>query len=297
MAKQNRNGLIVVHKPRGMTSFDVVRRVRKLANMRKVGHTGTLDPEATGVLPVALGRCTKLSKFLALDEKRYRFIMRLGEATETGDTEGDVVRRAPFEYLERSDVERILDRFVGDIEQVPPVYSAIKVDGKRAHERARAGEEVELEARTVRIDELTIVDWRPPDIELEVRCGPGTYVRSLARDLAEGVESVAHAKVIHRLRVGPFTIDDAVAMSALTGDNFWSHVLAPLEMMRSLPKYGVDDEEKHRLRHGHPIDASGGWELDEAVALHDVDHRLVAVAECRRRDGDTAQLWPRRVMI
>ena len=297
MAKQDQNGLVVVHKPRGMTSFDVVRRVRKLARMKKVGHTGTLDPEATGVLPVALGRCTKLSKFLVLDEKRYQFTMRLGEARDTGDLEGEVVRTAPWDHLRRRDMEAELPQFVGDVDQVPPAYSAIKVDGKRAYELARAGEEVKLEARKVRIEELVIRDWRLPEVDLEVRCGPGTYIRSLARDLGEALGSAAHTTMIHRLQVGPFAIDDAVHLEELTPENFWDHVLSPLEMMRSLPKFKVDEGEKKRVRNGQPIKACGPWQEGEAVALYDAAEQLVAVAQCRQRDADGAQLWPRRVML
>ena len=287
---------MVVHKPRGLTSFDIVRRVRRFADMRKVGHTGTLDPEATGVLPVALGRCTRLSKFLTLDDKRYQFTMRLGEATETGDTEGEVVRTEAWEHLRREDIEDVLSNFVGEIEQVPPVYSAIKIDGKRAHELARAGEEVELEARTVRVDELKIIDWRPQEIDLDVRCGPGTYVRSLASDIAAAVDTVAHTTMIHRLRVGPFTIEDAVRLEELEED-FWDQALPPLEMMRTLPKLGVDDEGRDRLRHGQPVEAPGQWDVGDAVAIHDDRQMLVAVAEFRSRYGQEAKLWPKRVMI
>lgn len=291
-----RDGLLVVDKPMGLTSFDIIRKVRKVADMRKVGHTGTLDPDATGVLAVALGRCTKLSRFLVFDEKRYVFTMRLGEATDTDDASGEVIRKAAWDGVNREDFEAKLPQFIGNVEQVPPIFSAIKVDGKRAYALARAGDKVELESRQVRIDDVRITRWALPEIDLEVACGPGTYIRSLARDLGEAVGSAAHTTMIRRLSVGPFSIEQAVDLEMLTVSNFWSHALSPLEMVQSLPRYEVDEEMGKRIHHGQPIEVAGPWEAGTSIAAHDCNERLVAVMECRSRQAGQAQLWPKRVM-
>ena len=287
----------MVDKPQGMTSFDVVRQVRKLANMRKVGHTGTLDPDATGVLPVALGRCTKLSKFLVLDEKKYSFTMHLGVATDSADATGEVVHRADCKGIERSHVEDILPQFEGSIQQVPPVYSAIKVNGERAYALARSGEDVKLDARTVEVRELILTEWNPPRVDFVVRCGPGTYVRSLARDIGVALGSVAHADKIRRLAVGPFTIEQSVRFDELSKENFWTHVSSPLDMVQSLARVCIGDEERKRIQHGQHIVIEGEWEVDEPIAAHDGSDNLVAVMECTKREGGQVHLWPRRVMI
>ncbi len=293
-----KQGLAVVDKPAGMSSFDVIRKIRQLADMRKVGHAGTLDPEATGVLVVVLGRCTKLLPYSDLDRKVYDFTIRLGEATETHDVEGEVVERRAFDHIERGDVEEALATFIGEIEQVPPVYSAIKVDGDRAHELARAGEEVELEARPIQINDLELLDWSPPRVQLRVDCGSGTYVRSLARDLSIELDTVGHTTAIRRRRVGPMTLDDAVPLEELDGDNFWSMVESPLRMVDHLQCYAVEERKRKRLRNGNPIWVSGRFEQEEFVAGHDEEQRLLAVLECTQtRDDDTAELWPRRVMV
>lgn len=293
----SKDGLLVVDKAAGMTSFDVVRKVRKLAGTRKVGHTGTLDPDATGVLAIALGRCTKLSRFLTFDEKRYAFSMRFGFSTDTDDDSGEVLREASWEHIEESDLEKILAGFQGEIEQVPPIYSAIKVDGKRAHAMARAGEDFELDARKVMIYDLKVTDWSPPLASLEVRCGSGTYVRSLARDIGRALGSEAHTTAIRRTSVGPFSLADAVTLEELSTENFWSRVLSPLQMVQSLPRVEVDDEAQQKIVYGQPVEGEGDWEVGESVAAHDGKGNLVAILERKEREEDAARLWPRRVMI
>ncbi len=297
MDDSHKHGCIIIDKPRGITSFDVVREVRKLGKTRKVGHTGTLDPEATGVLALALGRCTKLSKYLTLDEKVYAFEAKFGEATETGDVEGEVIREASIEGVTETSLEANLDAFRGAIEQVPPKFSAIKVDGTRAYELARAGEEFELDARTVQVDEFELLSWEAPVATFRVRCGPGTYIRSLVRDLGEALGSAAHALSIRRLRVGPFGIEEAVRLEELSVDSFWDRIVSPLEMVKSLGTLEVRDEELEDIRHGRPLYRQGTWTKGEPVALHEPGGRLVAVAECTSDEGEKLQIWPRRVMI
>lgn len=294
---ETQEGLLLVDKPLDLTSFDVVRKVRKLAQTRKVGHAGTLDPKATGLLAVAVGRCTKLIRYMDAEPKGYDFTVRLGEATESCDTESEVVETKPYEQVERADMEEALDEFTGRIEQVPPVYSAVKVDGKRAHELARAGEDVELEPRPVDIHSLEITGWLPPNVDFRVECGAGTYVRSLARDISEAVGTVGHTTMIRRSRIGAFSIDEAMPLSVLDRDNFWSHVLSPLEMLRNLPRIKADESQHEDIGHGRPLEVEGTWSEGQMVAAHDEQQRLLAVMECTDERGEHRQLWPRRVMV
>lgn len=214
MSKAVTPGLVVVDKPGGMTSHDVVSRVRRLAGTRKVGHAGTLDPMATGVLVLGVDRATRLLGHLMLTEKAYDATIRLGEATTTDDAEGEVVATADVaavaELTEES-VRAALEAFVGDIEQVPTAVSAIKVDGKRAYARVRDGEQVELKARPVTIHDLTVHEVVLPDVHISVRCSSGTYIRAIARDAGQALGVGGHLTALRRTAVGAF--DLAVARS------------------------------------------------------------------------------------
>ena len=185
------DGMLLIDKPVGRTSFDVVKVVRRVADIRKVGHTGTLDPLASGLLIILLGRCTKLARYLDLDHKTYEFELELGKQTETGDRESEVFRRCDWAHVDREALEDALADFLGDIEQVPPSHSAVKVDGERAYKLARRGEEPDLEARPVHVEELELLEFDPPEARLRVACASGTYVRSLARDIGTSLDSCA----------------------------------------------------------------------------------------------------------
>lgn len=287
-------GLLIIDKPAGLSSFDVVRRVRRIGKTRKVGHTGTLDPDATGLLAICLGRCTKLAKFIVLDDKWYRFTLRFGAATTTDDSSGEVIREAKFEGITRAGLEAILPEYIGCIEQVPPVYSALRINGKRAYEMARAGEEVKMKARQIRVDDIQVIDFSLPEATLEVRCGPGTYVRSLARDFGERLGSAAHTTAIRRLAVGPFSLDQAVSLDELQEDNFVDHLLSPLEMVKSLKLYELGPEEVEKFKLGQPLSLSAG-EVGTFGAAH-YEQELIAIVEVRQKE-DQLFLWPRRVMI
>ena len=197
------HGWINLDKPLDMTSTQAVSAVRRIFDAKKAGHAGTLDPLASGVLPIALGEATKTVPFAQEAGKIYRFTIRWGEETTTLDAEGEVVRESDVRPA-REAIEAALDGFTGEIEQVPPAYSAIKVEGERAYDLARAGERVELKARTVTIDSLKLLDCPEPDLAvLEMGCGKGAYVRALARDLAHQLGTVAHVAALRRVRVGP----------------------------------------------------------------------------------------------
>lgn len=249
------SGLVIVDKPSGWTSHDVVGRIRRLAGTRKVGHAGTLDPMATGVLVLGVNRATRLLGHLMLTQKEYAATVRLGVATTTDDAEGESVREADASHLGRSDVEDALGSFRGTIEQVPSTVSAIKVDGKRAYARARAGESVELTARTVTIDRLDVIDARAAsghlDVDIEVVCSSGTYIRALARDLGELLDVGGHLTVLRRARVGPFGLDAARTLDAL-GDDF--SVLDIGDAARTaFPVVTLDAERATMVRHGRPL--------------------------------------------
>ena len=199
-----RSGLVVVDKPGGLTSHDVVARVRRLAGTRKVGHAGTLDPMATGVLVLGVNRATRLLGHLALTDKRYDATVRLGTTTTTDDAEGEVVETKPTSGIVDDDVRRVITTFVGEIDQVPSAVSAIKVDGKRAYARVRAGEEVDLPARRVTVHEIEVTSLDLPSVEISVHCSSGTYIRAIARDLGAALGVGGHLTSLRRTAVGSF---------------------------------------------------------------------------------------------
>lgn len=206
------HGLLLIDKPQGITSFDVVRQVRRLFGTRKVGHAGTLDPLATGVMAVALGEGTKLLQFLLAEDKTYRATLRLGITTSTLDAEGEELehRSLPLQLLD--DLQRILPCFRGQIAQIPPMYSALKRDGVPLYKLARAGKTVERQPRAVRIDRLDLVDFQPPQLTIEVACSKGTYIRTLGADIGEALGCGAHLAALRRLSIGRFSIDQCLPL-------------------------------------------------------------------------------------
>jgi tRNA pseudouridine55 synthase len=216
------SGLVVVDKATGMTSHDVVAKVRRIAGTRKVGHAGTLDPMATGVLLLGVNRATRLLGHLMLTEKAYDATVRLGAATNTDDAEGELGEQRSTELLSEDDVRSAAGGFVGDIEQVPSAVSAIKIDGERAYKRVRAGEDVVIPARPVTIHELLVTDVRRDgpwlDVDVSVRCSSGTYIRAIARDLGEELGTGGHLTALRRTAVGPFALDDARTLDQLADD-------------------------------------------------------------------------------
>ena len=258
------SGVLVVDKPQGITSHGVVARVRRLAGTRKVGHAGTLDPMATGVLVVGVGRATRLLGQLTLHDKRYLATVRLGQETSTEDSEGEVTASHGAPHLTERDVRTAAAAFLGDIDQVPSAVSAIKVDGVRSYKRVRAGEDVALPARRVTISRLDIASVTPAvasdatpvvDVELDVECSSGTYIRALARDLGDALGVGGHLTALRRTRVGPFTLDGAHLGPdldvATIPDDAW---LTPAEAAtRCFPSLVVDTAEAADVAHGRPL--------------------------------------------
>ena len=209
------SGILNVDKPPGMTSHDVVDAIRRLAGQRKVGHAGTLDPMATGVLLVCLGKATRVAEYLMQGRKQYRATVVLGVATDTYDAEGQITSSGGRTDFALAEVEAALARFTGSIEQVPPMYSAIKQDGQPLYQLARQGRTVERSARPVQIDRIDLLTWTPPALSIEVTCSPGTYVRSLAHDLGQHLGSGAHLSSLVRLASGRFSLEDATSLDRL----------------------------------------------------------------------------------
>ncbi len=209
------DGIVLLDKPAGLSSNQALQRVRRLFNARKGGHTGTLDPFATGLLPLCFGEASKTTAFLLDARKTYRAVARFGAATSTGDPEGEVVAEGPVPNQDAAAMDALLNRFTGDIEQVPPMYSAIKIDGKPLYELARQGITVPRKPRSVTIHRLDLRDWSPPDLTFEVECSKGTYIRTLGEDLASSLGTVAHLVKLRRLGVGPFNGERMVTLEAL----------------------------------------------------------------------------------
>jgi tRNA pseudouridine55 synthase len=274
------DGLVVVDKPAGWTSHDVVARLRRIYGLRRVGHAGTLDPDATGVLLVGLGRATRLLRFLTETGKVYRGEVAFGVATDTLDAAGTETTRQPMPALTAADLAAALPRFLGAITQVPPMVSAIKVEGRRLHEMARQGEVVERAPRTVRIDRIEVEDFTPgefPRARLLVECGSGTYIRSLAADLGEALGGCAHLAWLRRLRVGPFPVEEARTVEEIAESP--AKVVLPLvEAVRHLPRVDVDGETARGVAHGavFPVTALGGDE-EGPFAIVGPDGRLLAL--------------------
>ncbi|CAM3624590.1 tRNA pseudouridine(55) synthase TruB [Nocardioides zeicaulis] len=261
------SGLVVVDKSAGMTSHDVVARVRRLAGTRKVGHAGTLDPMATGVLVLGVERATRLLGHLMLTEKAYDATIRLGVSTTTDDAEGDVTATAPTDGVDPDDVRAGLARFVGDIEQVPTAVSAIKVDGKRAYARVRDGEQVELAARPVTIHELVVHEVALPEVRISLRCSSGTYVRAVARDLGAALGVGGHLTALRRTAVGPFDLALARTLDDL-GDDYAQVPIADAARA-SFPSVDLDEEQAAHVRVGRGLDPALAGKGPHAVFAPD----------------------------
>jgi len=286
------SGVVVVDKPSGPTSFDVVRRVKGLFKTKRCGHTGTLDPTATGVLPICIGDATKVATFVSEGEKEYDAQVRFGAVTDTQDAAGRVLETRELGDLTEERVRAELSSFVGLVEQTPPMYSARKVDGKRLYELARAGEEVEREARQIHIDEARLTFFRPPDAGIFVRCSKGTYLRTLAHDLGQRLGCGAHLRELKRVRVGPFALEDSVGLDTLMaaakdGRPALERYLLPVSRaLDELAELQLDVAISRRVAHGHapgPSDLSRlrapPFPRGRKVRLVDPESRVLAVAE------------------
>lgn len=236
------DGILNIDKPLGLTSHDVVGRVRRVAGQKRVGHTGTLDPLATGVLVVCLGRATRLVEYVMGQPKTYEAAVRLGQSTATYDAEGPVTTERPLPpALTAAQLDAALAPFRGNILQLPPMYSAIKKNGQPLYKLARQGQEIEREPRPVTIYALTVAAWEPPTLTLRIQCSAGTYIRSLAHDLGEVLGCGGHLTALRRTAVGPFTAAQAIPLEALTPENMGQWLLPPATAVAHLPTVALDE--------------------------------------------------------
>ncbi len=294
--KSNVSGLFNIDKPRGITSHDVVARVRRIVGQRKVGHAGTLDPLATGVLLVCLGQATRLIEYLVTGQKKYRATIRFGQTTNTDDAEGAIIHQTDTSHLTLTAIEAVLPRFVGDIQQTPPIFSAIKQGGQPVYKRARAGEVVDLPPRPIRIDSLAWQAWQPPDLTLDVTCSPGTYIRSLARDVGVAVGTGAHLVDLVRTASGRFNVAEAVSLAEIEAD--WAVHRQPMEAaVTHLPYLKLTDADITHLQNGrkirlNPADTPVN-QADEPLCGYTAKGQLLAILQ---QDDADKHLWkPKKV--
>ena len=284
------HGFLSVDKPFGITSHDVVARVRRISKIRRIGHAGTLDPAATGVLVLALGPTTRLIEYVQDDtRKTYRAVVRLGTATDTDDAAGTIVAHADIPPFDDQSMRSLLAQFVGTIEQVPPAYSALHVDGKRAYELARQGTAPELPARPVTVYAITLVMTTTDTITLDVVCGKGTYIRSLARDIGRALGTVAHLQSLVRTAVGAFTLEQSIALDALTAELLPTMLLPNRIALADWPTVILDTAGEARVRNGLRIPAN--YPIGTRIALVGDDGELLATAVQR----DTTTVAPTKV--
>lgn len=275
------DGLLLLDKPAGRTSHDVVDEVRKAAGQREVGHAGTLDPAATGLLVILLGRALRVAEFLEGHDKEYEATFRFGVTTDTDDADGKVLSERPAS-LSREALEAAAATFVGEIEQRPPVYSAVRVGGERLHKKARRGEKVEPPLRKVRIDELRLLGLEGADARFLIRCGKGTYVRSIARDLGEALGCGAHVAKLRRTASGPFRVEDAAPLVA---------PLDPLPMdagLMSMSEARLSTGDARRFEQGQAVDLR----LPGPLARVYCGPRFLGIGECSE-----GKLKPRKVIV
>lgn len=264
-------GFLNIDKPLRATSHDVVASLRRGLKLKKVGHAGTLDPLATGVLVICLGGATRLSEYVMQSTKRYRARVHLGVTTDTYDAEGQIQQVRDAAHITRDAVQSSLNSFLGNIQQIPPMYSAIKQSGRKLYDLARSGETIERQPRAVRIDSLEILEWSLPEFVLDVTCSAGTYIRSLAYDLGEALGVGAHLSGLIRLASGSFTVDHAVALDTLLSDENWQHhIIPPRIALSNWPAITLSAEDIRNIRKGHSVSIenipSGGLAFAYSVA-------------------------------
>ena len=278
------DGILNIDKPYGITSMEVVRRIKRASGLRRVGHGGTLDPIATGVIAVCIGQATRVMEYLVGGTKDYRAVIELGVTTDTYDATGRVTGEEDPSSVALDDIERALDRFKGVVHQVPPMYSALKRQGKRLYELARAGIEVEREPRRVEVFSIKLLEWSPPLVTLEVSCGRGFYMRSLANDLGAALGCGAHLKSLVRLRSGPLKISEAMSLSEAEQrfeDGAWRQELyAPDVVLQDLRAAIVGGRLQDTIRHGRAIPAgliNPVSQADERCRVYGADGRFLAI--------------------
>ncbi len=290
------SGVLVVDKPIGLTSHDVVQIIRRGTGIRRAGHTGTLDPRASGVLVILIGPAVRLSEYVSASDKRYQATVRLGSSTDTYDLEGIITDSASIDEITEEQFTAELGNFIGEIEQTPPPYSAVKVQGRKAYDMAREGEEFELAPRVINVYTLEVLEWAPPEVVIDVYCSSGTYVRSLANDMGKALGTGAHLVGLRRTKSGRFTLRDAVPLrrlqEAFDAGNWYRFLIPAAEALADWPMLELDADQVELIRHGHRIPA----EPEHKGLARGVSQQgdLVALMEV---DEETREWQPRKVFF
>jgi len=284
-------GILNIDKPSGITSHDVINRVRRLAQMRRVGHAGTLDPLATGVLLVCLGRATRLVEYLTGQPKTYESVIRMGQTTDTYDAEGAITAERPITFTE-ADLAQAITRFQGEIEQVPPMYSAVKQAGQPLYKLARQGKEVERPSRRVTIYKLEVLNWQPPFLSLRIVCSKGTYIRSLAHDLGEMLGCGGHIAALRRAAVGDFRLDTAVSLNDLTSDNLENYLLPMDTAVSHLPRLDLPEPEASQLLMGQTVPRQPEQPAAELVRAYGAGGRFIGVVRANEAVWQARKMFP-----
>lgn len=278
------SGVLVIDKPVGMTSHDVVQAIRIGTGIRRAGHTGTLDPRASGVLVILVGPAVRLSEYVSASDKRYQAVIRLGASTDTYDADGRFTQQtsAPVNVTEHQ-FEETLKQFIGEIEQTPPPYSAVKVQGRRAYDMAREGEEVDLAPRKITVHHLEVLEWAPPEVVVDVHCSSGTYVRSLANDMGNALGCGGYLVGLRRTKSGRFSLRDATPLrklqEAFHAGNWYQYLIPAAEALGDWPAIELDPDQVEAVKHGHRVPAAadatgmvrGVSMAGELVALLELD--------------------------
>lgn len=288
-------GLLNLLKPVGLTSRDVVNRVQRLVRPDKAGHAGTLDPLASGVLVVCVGKATRLISYVQDRPKKYRGTFEFGKTSDTDDAEGEIVETGRLREISRAEFENVLPKFVGRISQRPPRYSAVHVEGRRAYDLARQGKEFEIAPREVQIDSLDIVEWDFPRATLDIVCGSGTYIRSLGRDLGETLGCGAYMTDLIRTAVGEFQVADALPLDDLSKDLILDNLIPAGEAVRHLPSAVCEELDKPGILDGKKFVPKSMGDTHETplVAVYDDSGSLVCLAE----PDENGKLKPRQVFL
>lgn len=268
------DGVIIINKPKGYTSHDVVNIVRKQLNMKKVGHTGTLDPNATGVLPILVGQATKISKYLIEHKKTYIATIELGEKRDTGDSEGNIIESDyNVKEFDISIIKQVLQSFLGKQKQIPPMYSAIKVNGKKLYEYARSGQEVKVEPREIEIYRIELIEYINNRIEFEVECSKGTYIRTLCENIAEKLGTIGYMKELQRTSVDKFKIEESINLEELSEDEAQKKILTIENIFKEKEKIYLNDKGVELFLNGVQLTR----ELEDDVYRVYTDNRFIGL--------------------
>ncbi|NLT96040.1 MAG: tRNA pseudouridine(55) synthase TruB [Clostridia bacterium] len=247
------DGVINVLKPAGISSHDVVQQIRKILRTKKVGHTGTLDPDAIGVLPICIGKATRLAEYLTASTKRYRALMVFGYETDTQDSSGKIIKTSALPVLEKEQFEKALGNFVGEIEQIPPMFSALKVKGQPLYKLAREGKDIQREARKIHIYDLKLIDYNYKSALIDVTCSKGTYIRTLCQDIGRAINSGAYMSFLMRIESGIFHIQDAFTLEEINQLNPEIFLISMSDSLRDWPVLKFSDRELMKIAHGNSV--------------------------------------------